>query len=179
MKDLRVDCPNIDFGLEGGMCLLRRMSSLEHLRIKSMRSAEFEERDLAWLLPDPTPEQRLQNSKILKNLQDRVRVYRGGGNGQAIPEKMVRGYKRRVRDQSIAGTMEQIVDLLEEIQTWGVAERCLPYLESLIVEQGGKWDGYYHAAQQARTRDLIKRMQGSFFFHLTMEGAPPKLGVGP
>ncbi|KAF9123974.1 hypothetical protein BGW39_008550 [Mortierella sp. 14UC] len=179
MKDLQIDYPNIDFSLEGGMCLLRRMSNLERLRIKSMREAQFTESDLAWLLPDPTPKQRLQNTDVLKNLQDQIRVCRGGGNSRAIPEKMVRGYMRRVRDQSIAGTMEQIADLLEEIQTQGVAGRCLPYLESLIVEQGGKWDVYRHASQQAHTRGVVKGMQGSLFFHLTVEAAPPKLGVGP
>ena len=58
MKDLRIDCPNVDFSLEGGMCLLRRMSDLERLHVKSMREGQFTERDLAWLLPDLTPEQR-------------------------------------------------------------------------------------------------------------------------
>ncbi|KAG0364677.1 hypothetical protein BGX24_004495 [Mortierella sp. AD032] len=170
MKDLRIDCPNIDFSLEGGMCLLRRMSNLERVRIKSMREAPFTERDLAWLIPDPTSEQRLQNANIFLALQTQILVYRGGSSRRNV---------QRIRDQSIAGTMEYIVDLLQEIQTRGVAGRCLPYLESLIIEQGGKWDTIRHASEQKRTRELVKRMQGTFFFHLTMDGAPPKLGVGP
>jgi hypothetical protein len=179
MRDLRMDCPNIDFSLEGGMCLLRRMSDLQRLRVKSMRERQFTERDLAWLHPDPTSEQRAVNAEILAEVQDQVRVYRGGINGRAISEKMSRGYIRRERDQSIAGTLEQVADLLEEIHTLGVAGKCLPYLESLIVEQGRKWDENTHGRQQEQTRKIVKRMKGSFFFHLTMEGAPPKLGVGP
>lgn len=179
MKDLRIDCPNIDFSLEGGMCLLRRMSDLERLRVKSLREGQFTERDLAWLHSDPTPEQRAQNAKILVGIQDQIRIYRGGSGGRVISEKMSRGYRRRERDQSIAGTLEQVADLLEEIQTKGVAGRCLPYLESFIIEQGGQWVADTNGPQQARTREIVKRMQGSFFFHLTMEGAPPKLGVGP
>ncbi|KAG0287278.1 hypothetical protein BGZ96_008799 [Linnemannia gamsii] len=174
MRDLRIDCPNIDFSLEGGMCLLRRMSDLERLRVKSMRERRFTERDLAWLHPDPTPEQHAQNADILIEIQDQIRIYRGGSG-----RRMTRGYRRLDRDQSIAGTLEQVADLLEEIQTKGVARRCLPYLESLIVEQGGIWHASVHESQQERTRDIMKRMKGSFFFHLTMAGAPPKLGVGP
>ncbi|KAG9068259.1 hypothetical protein KI688_011854 [Linnemannia hyalina] len=179
MKDLRIDCPNIDFSLEGGMCLLRRMSDLERLRVKSMREGQFTERDLAWLHPDPTPMQRALNAKILAGIQDQIRIYRGGSGGRVIPERMSRGYRRRERDQSIAGTLEQVADLLEEIQTRGVAGRCLPYLESFIIEQGGQWAAKVHGPQQAQTREIVRRMQGSFFFHLTMDGAPAKLGVGP
>ncbi|KAF9140486.1 hypothetical protein BGX30_006457 [Mortierella sp. GBA39] len=179
MKDLRIDCPNIDFSLESGMCLLRRMSDLERLRVKSMREGQFTEHDLAWLHPDPTPMQRAQNAKILAGIQDQIRIYRGGSGGRVIPEKMSHGYRRRERDQSIAGTLEQVSDLLEEIQTRGVAGRCLPYLESFIIEQGGQWAAKVHGPQQAQTREIVRRMQGSFFFHLTMDGAPPKLGVGP
>ncbi|KAK3814581.1 MAG: hypothetical protein JOS17DRAFT_447403 [Linnemannia elongata] len=179
IKDLRIDCPNNDFSLEGGMCLLRRMSDLERLRIKSMREGQFTERDLAWLLPDPTPEQRVQNAKILAGIQEQIRIYRGGSGGRVIPEKMSRGYRRRERDQSSAGTLEQVADLLEEIQTKGVAGRCLPYLESFIIEQGGQWAAETDGPKQARTREIVRRMQASFFFHLTMDGAPPKLGVGP
>lgn len=179
MKDLRIDCPNVDFSLEGGMCLLRRMSDLERLPVKSMREGQFTERDLAWLLPDPTPEQRARNAKILAGIQDQIRIYRGGSSGRVISEKMSRGFRRGERDQSIAGTLEQVADLLEEIQTRGVTGRCLPYLESFIIEQGGHWLANTCGPQQARTREIVKRMQGSFFFHLTMDGAPPKLGVGP
>ncbi|KAG0071406.1 hypothetical protein BGZ89_010720 [Linnemannia elongata] len=179
MKDLRIDCPNVDFSLEGGMCLLRRMSDLERLRVKSMREGQFTERDLAWLLPDPTPEQRARNAKILAGIQDQIRIYRGGSSGRVISEKMSRGFRRGERDQSIAGTLEQVADLLEEIQTRGVTGRCLPYLESFIIEQGGHWLANTCGPQQARTREIVKRMQGSFFLHLTMDGAPPKLGVGP
>ncbi|KAF9106371.1 hypothetical protein BGX29_009664 [Mortierella sp. GBA35] len=180
MKDLRVECPNIDFSLEGGMCLVRRMTNLERLRIASKRNAHFTERDLAWLIPDPTLEQRATNAAILENLQNQIWKFRGGSGVRPVEVRLAHGGRRRVRDRTIAGTLDHVADLLEGIQTKGGHTRHgLPYLESLIVEQGGKWEEQIHVPQQQRIREIVKNMHGAFFFYLTMEGAPPKLGVGP
>ncbi|KAF9929148.1 hypothetical protein FBU30_001825 [Linnemannia zychae] len=168
MKDLWINSPNIDFELEGGMCLLRRMVDLEKIRIQSMRGGLFKERDLAWLNSDPTPTQHARNNHILKEVQDQIRTFRGGSHNRLdmVHPKMVPGYKPRLRDQSIAGTLEQVADLLEEIQTPGVAKRSLPYLESLVIESGKRLSEFIQKEQETQAKKIIKRMHGTFLFKL-------------
>ncbi|KAF8937530.1 hypothetical protein BGZ58_002561 [Dissophora ornata] len=181
------------FALQGGMCLLKRMRKLEKIRVSSYTGAmTLGERDLAWLITEPTMAQKIQNRLWITELKAQMlslsdqdlpapqgkcpnveqQLDSGGGSGC-----------NKVDDYSnlaTAGSLQDVIDCLEEESSQTLDEdptkaaeaysslRCLPYLESLVLSRTGSHNYFDGPKVKRENTRLVKTLRSDIEFH--MEG---------
>ncbi|KAI7828187.1 hypothetical protein BC939DRAFT_443833 [Gamsiella multidivaricata] len=165
--DLTIHHPRMIYALEGGLCLLRRTRFLEHINLSSETKVTLEERDLAWLIKHPTRAQKIKRHLWVAKLKTKARFPSSGDDSSGSRRDWDLGAIAQELCLDSMGSLQDVLDCLEDGDKDGESDQgCLPYLESLVIEQTGNGAYQGNTKTKVETAFLMKTLRSGVSFRL-------------